>query len=347
MDTLSVPPADADPSQTGSEGKREPLLQVKNLEVRFHSDFGDQTVTDRISFHVDRGETLGIVGESGCGKSVTSLAVMGLLPKNGKIQDGQVLFKGKDLLRMNRKELDQYRGKDISMIFQDALASLNPVFTVGNQITEAIRVHTEPDAAKARTIAVDMMKKVGLPDAEAAMKKYPFELSGGMRQRVMIAMALSCNPELLIADEATTALDVTIQSQIMRMIEKIRVEMHMAMILITHDIGLIAEMSDRVIVMYAGQIIEEADVFELFKNPLHPYTQLLIAATPGIMDAEDRKLAAIPGAVPEYYAELTGCRFRGRCPFAAPECAETQVMREIRPGHSAMCRRAAEKEDRQ
>ncbi|MCI2048802.1 MAG: ABC transporter ATP-binding protein [Lachnospiraceae bacterium] len=315
-------------------------MEIRELAVRFRSDFGDRTVTDHISFHVDQGETLGIVGESGCGKSVTSLAIMRLLARNGRVEHGQVLFDGKDLLKMSRTSLDEVRGRDISMIFQDALASLDPVFTVGYQVTEAIRVHTEPDKQKARAIAVDMLRRVGLPDAEAAMKKYPFALSGGMRQRVMIAMALSCSPRLVIADEATTALDVTIQSQIMRMIEKIRVENNMSMILITHDIGLIAEMSDRVIVMYAGQIVEEADVFELFRNPLHPYTQLLIAATPGITDSEDRKLVAIRGSVPENYSDLTGCRFRDRCPFATEACAAPQAMREIRPGHFAKCRLA-------
>lgn len=316
------------------------LLEVKDLEVHFHSDFGDRTVTDRISFHVDEGETLGIVGESGCGKSVTSLAVMGLLAKNGSVKNGEVLFEGQDLLKLSPKELDRVRGNEISMIFQDALASLNPVFTVGNQVTEAIRAHREKDRAKAREIAISMLKEVGLPDAEGTMKKYPFELSGGMRQRVMIAMALSCSPRLLIADEATTALDVTIQSQIMRTIEKVRSARNMAMMLISHDIGLIAEMSDRVLVMYAGQIIEEADVFTLFRNPAHPYTRLLIAATPGTNDDQDRKLVAIEGSVPENYTDISGCRFQDRCPMAQAGCGKHQELREVAEGHVVRCWRA-------
>ncbi|MGI6107528.1 MAG: ABC transporter ATP-binding protein [Lachnospiraceae bacterium] len=316
------------------------LLRVEGLQIKFHSDFGDSVVTDRISFHVNRGEALGIVGESGCGKSVTALAVMGLLPKNGRIAEGSIRLGGQELTRMPRKELDKIRGNRMSMIFQDALASLNPVFTVGFQVTEAILAHSAKTKAEARELAVSMLRKAGLPDAEAAMKKYPYELSGGMRQRVMIAMALSCGPELLIADEATTALDVTIQEQIMRMISGIRKEENMSLMLITHDIGLVAEMSDRVIVMYAGQIAEEADVFELYRNPMHPYTRLLIAAVPGITDEPGRRLVSIPGSVPENYGEIKGCRFAGRCPYASAECAQPQQMRETAPGHFVRCHKA-------
>ena len=321
------------------DGNNNVLLSVRDLEVEFHSDFGDRIVTDHISYDVYRGETLGIVGESGCGKSVTSLAVMGLLPRNGRIRSGQVLFEEKDLLRLSSAQLDEVRGKDICMIFQDALASLNPVFTVGNQIVEAIRAHTGKNKEQAWQQAVDMLAKVGLPDPAGMMKKYSFMLSGGQRQRVCIAMALSCYPKLLIADEITTALDVTIQSQIMRMIEAIRVEMGMSMVLITHDIGLIAEMSDRVAVMYAGQIIEQGDVFTLFANPAHPYTRMLIDATPGILDEDGRQLFAIPGNVPENYSHMTGCRFAPRCPRHNDLCDRPQPVKDLGGGHLVRCSR--------
>ena len=322
--------------------EKQTLLAVRDLDVEFHSDFGDRVVTDKVSYEVGVGETLGIVGESGCGKSVTSLAVMGLLPRNGRVIGGEVLFNGRNLLALNAKELDQIRGNDICMIFQDALASLNPVFSVGNQITEAIRAHTVKDKEQARERAVQMLARVGLPDPAGMMKKYAFQLSGGQRQRVCIAMALACDPRLLIADEVTTALDVTIQSQIMRMIEAIRVDMDMSMILITHDIGLIAEMSDRVVVMYAGQIIEEADVFALFARPAHPYTRMLIDATPGIMDTPDRQLHAIPGSVPENYSNMTGCRFAARCPYYTPACDQPQSLRDVGDGHLVRCGRSAQ-----
>ena len=243
----------------------DPVLQVRDLRVRFRSDFGDRIVTDDISYEVGEHEILGIVGESGCGKSVSNLAVMGLLPKNGSVLKGSAVFEGKDLLHLPEKELDQIRGKDIAMVFQDALASLDPVFTIESQLTESIRKHITKDKKKARQMALDMLRKVAVPDPEETLKKYPGELSGGMRQRVMIAIALSCNPKLLIADEPTTALDVTIQAQIMKLIRNLTQELGMSMILITHDIGLIAQTADRVLVMYAGQIIEQADVFELFK----------------------------------------------------------------------------------
>ena len=315
----------------------EPLLQVKDLRVRFRSDFGDRVVTDDISFRVDPGETLGIVGESGCGKSVTSLAVMGLLARNGSVERGEVLFRGRDLLKLSPKELDRVRGKEIAMVFQDALASLNPVFTVGNQLTEAILAHGETDRRAARERARTMLEKAGLPDAAAVMRKYPSQLSGGMRQRAMIAMALSCSPSLLIADEPTTALDVTIQAQIMDSIRALRRELGMAMILITHDIGLVAQMADRVLVMYAGQIVEEADVFKLFAHPAHPYTRALLDSVPGVDDGQERILSAIGGTVPEDYSAISGCRFRDRCPYAGRGCDKPQKMEPVGPGHRARC----------
>ncbi len=320
----------------------EPVLEVKNLRVGFRSDFGERIVTDDVCFHINKGEMLGIVGESGCGKSVSCLAVMGLLTANGYVKQGQALFDGKDLLSIPEKELDRIRGKDLSMIFQDALASLNPAFTVGIQITEVLRKHLHMTKKEAEKRAVVLLHQVGIPDPVSAFRRYPHELSGGMRQRVMIAMALSCSPKLLIADEPTTALDVTIQAQIMQLIQKIRDDLHMSMILITHDIGLMAQMADRVMVMYAGQFIEEADVFELFRNPLHPYTRALLAAAPGIGDAKDRKLASIRGTVPETYWDITGCRFCGRCPYAQEACREKQEMPELSAGHYVRCCRAGE-----
>ena len=325
----------------------EPVLEVRDLRVKFKSDFGERIVTDDVCYHVNKGEMLGIVGESGCGKSVSNLAVMGLLTSNGYVEKGQALFEGRDLFALSEKELDQVRGKDLSMIFQDALASLNPVLTVGEQITEVLRKHLHLKKREARERSVQLLNQVGIPDPEAAFRKYPHELSGGMRQRVMIAMALSCGPRLLIADEPTTALDVTIQAQIMQLIQKIREDLHMAVILITHDIGLVAQMADRVMVMYAGQFIEEADVYELFGNPMHPYTRALLAAAPGIDDAEDRKLASIRGTVPEIYWNITGCRFCDRCLYAEEKCRQPQPMRELSPGHFVRCCRAGALPDRE
>ena len=320
----------------------EPVLEVKNLRVGFRSDFGERIVTDDVCFHINKGEMLGIVGESGCGKSVSCLAVMGLLTANGYVKQGQALFDGKDLLSIPEKELDRIRGKDLSMIFQDALSSLNPVLKISDQLMEPLRIHQKLKPPQARERAVEMLRLVGIPAPEKRMDQYPHELSGGMRQRVMIAIALACRPRLLIADEPTTALDVTIQAQIMQLIQKIRDDLHMSMILITHDIGLMAQMADRVMVMYAGQFIEEADVFELFRNPLHPYTRALLAAAPGIDDAKDRKLASIRGTVPETYWDITGCRFCDRCPYAQEACREKQDMPELSAGHYVRCRRAGE-----
>jgi peptide/nickel transport system ATP-binding protein len=256
---------------------------------------------------------------------------MGLLARNGRVVDGSAAFwagedtqEKVDLLQLDEKQLDEIRGNRISMVFQDPLTSLNPVFTVGNQITESIRTHMKLSKAEAKERAVQILQKVGMPDAEAAMKKYPHTLSGGMRQRAMIAMALSCDPALLIADEPTTALDVTIQAQIMDLLLELKQDIGMSIILITHDIGLVANMADRVLVMYAGQIVEEAEVGELFQNPKHPYTKALLATVPSIYDKEDRVLEAIPGMVPENYGELQGCRFAGRCKYRCEQCETAQ-----------------------
>ena len=316
----------------------EPLLKVSRLQVEFKSDFGKRTVTDDIAFYVNEGETLGIVGESGCGKSVTVHSILGLLPSNGRIVEGEALFDGKDLCKLTEKELDKIRGKDIGMVFQDALTALNPVFTVESQITEQIRSHLGTGRQEAREKALKLLDEVGIPDPASALKKYPHELSGGQRQRVMIAMALSCGPKLLIADEPTTALDVTIQAQIMELIGGIMKKSRMSMILITHDIGLIAQMADRVVVMYAGQIIEEADVHELFKNPLHPYTKALLDSAPSIDDGDDRVLKSIKGAVPEDYTGITGCRFADRCELAEEGCRSGQDFSDRGNAHYVRCR---------
>ncbi|MBD5477058.1 MAG: ABC transporter ATP-binding protein [Lachnospiraceae bacterium] len=313
------------------------LLEVEDLTTVFRGDYGRNISVDHISFHVDQGEVVCIVGESGCGKSVTSLSIMGLLRRGGAVTDGSVLFDGKNLLTMTEKELDQIRGNELTMIFQDPLTSLNPVFTVGSQITESIRTHMQLSKEEAKMRAEELLMQVGMPDAAKTMKKYPHTLSGGMRQRVMIAMALSCNPRLLIADEPTTALDVTIQAQIMKLLKELQQEREMAMILITHDIGLVANTADRVLVMYAGQIIEEAPVEEIFANPKHPYTQALLQTVPTIRDDADRKLQAIPGIVPESYDDITGCRFADRCPYRREECSKSQEAYSFGEGHTARC----------
>ncbi|MDE6738093.1 MAG: ABC transporter ATP-binding protein [Lachnospiraceae bacterium] len=313
------------------------LLEVEDLTTVFRGDYGRNISVDHISFHVDQGEVVCIVGESGCGKSVTSLSIMGLLRRGGAVTDGSVLFDGKNLLTMTEKELDQIRGNELTMIFQDPLTSLNPVFTVGSQITESIRTHMRLSKEEAKMRAEELLVQVGMPDAAKTMKKYPHTLSGGMRQRVMIAMALSCNPRLLIADEPTTALDVTIQAQIMKLLKELQQEREMAMILITHDIGLVANTADRVLVMYAGQVIEEASVDEIFANPKHPYTQALLRTVPTIRDDADRKLQAIPGIVPESYDDITGCRFADRCPYRREECSKPQEAYSFGKGHTARC----------
>ena len=313
------------------------LLEVQGLTTTFKGDYGKTISVDHIHFHVDEGEVVCIVGESGCGKSVTSLSIMGLLGRGGAVTDGSVLFDSKNLLSMTEKEFDKIRGNEITMIFQDPLTSLNPVFTVGSQITESIRTHMHLSKEDAAKRAEALLTRVGMPDAHGTMKKYPHTLSGGMRQRVMIAMALSCNPRLLIADEPTTALDVTIQAQIMELLGQLQKETGMSMILITHDIGLVANTADRVLVMYAGQIIEEAPVKELFENPGHPYTMAPLDTVPTIRDSADRQLFAIPGIVPENYDGITGCRFAERCRYRRAECANPQKDYEFGPHHVAKC----------
>ncbi|MBQ8815604.1 MAG: ABC transporter ATP-binding protein [Lachnospiraceae bacterium] len=319
----------------------EHLLDVQNLCVAFRGDdHRERTVVDHVSFQVNPGEILCIVGESGCGKSVTSLAIMNLLSRNGHITEGTVLFDGQDLTKLSAKELDKIRGSKMTMIFQDALTSLNPVFTVGKQVMESLRIHLGMAKDESVKRAVELLEKVGLPDPETMMRKYPHQLSGGQRQRVMIAIALSCNPKLLIADEPTTALDVTIQSQIMALTKNLIHELNMSMILITHDLGLVAEMADRVMVMYAGQIVETADVYTLFRSPAHPYTRALLGAVPSIYDEPDRQLVSIRGTVPENYEFLTGCRFADRCDSVCDNCREAaagKTMYSAGENHSVRC----------
>ena len=307
------------------------------MEVAFQGDDTSAVRLSNVSFSVKKGEFLCIVGESGCGKSITSLAIMGLLPANGSVTGGEILFEKNDLLKLPEKGLDSLRGNEIAMVFQDALTSLNPVFTIGNQLVESILAHTSLSKAEAHSRAVSLLGRVGLTDPERVMRKYPFVLSGGMRQRVMIAMALSCNPKLLIADEPTTALDVTIQAQIMQLLRELQTEFSMSVILITHDIGLVAQMADRVVVMYAGQVVEQAEVHDLFYRPAHPYTKVLLQTVPSTKDSADRVLTSIPGTVPEDYPSLKGCRFAGRCPYAVGKCLNPQPLLTVSETHFARC----------
>lgn len=300
------------------------ILEVTNLEVEFSGDGGKNISVDHVGFHVDSGEIVCIVGESGCGKSVTSLSVMGLLGKGGKVTDGQILFEGRDLLSMTERELDGVRGDRLTMIFQDPLTSLNPVFTIGSQMTESIRAHMGLGKEEARERASSLLKRVGLPDTLSVMKKYPHLLSGGMRQRVMIAMALSCNAALFIADEPTTALDVTIQAQILELMRELKEKENKSIMLITHDMGVVAEMADDVMVMYAGKEMEYGDVKSIFKHPLHPYTQGLLKSIPRLDQDSSERLFNIPGSVPDLSEMPKGCRFCTRCTEACSKCFDQE-----------------------
>ncbi|MEK5037193.1 ABC transporter ATP-binding protein [Sporosarcina sp. FSL K6-3457] len=319
--------------------ERKIVLDVKDLQTTFFTDSGEIPAVDHIDFHVKEGEVLGIVGESGCGKSVTSLSIMGLVPKPpGKIVGGQILFEDKDLLTMTERQMRHIRGNDIAMIFQEPMTSLNPLFTIGNQMVEAILIHEKGwSKKKAVTRAIDMLKLVGLPRAEGIMKDYPHQLSGGMRQRVMIAMALVCDPKVLIADEPTTALDVTIQAQILKLMRELNTRLNTAVLLITHDLGVVAETCERVIVMYAGQIIEEAPVKQIFEDPQHPYTKGLIQSVPDMRYKKDR-LYSISGSVPKPGSIRQGCRFAARCEFAFDRCQrENPELYETSDVHQTRC----------
>lgn len=301
----------------------EALLKVENLKTYFYTENGLAKSVDGVSFQLNEGETVAIVGESGCGKSVTSLSIMGLVKPPGKIVDGSIRFYGQNLLELPAKEMRKIRGNRISMIFQEPLTSLNPVFTVGNQVAEAIILHQKVSPKEARKKTIELFKKVGIARAEHVFDSYPHSLSGGMRQRVMIAMAVSCNPKLLIADEPTTALDVTIQAQILRLLKELSAEYNTAIMLITHDLGVVAEIADRVVVMYAGQIVEESDVFEIFQHPKHPYTKGLLNSTPKIHDLKE-ELESIEGNVPTPLEMPQGCRFHTRCGFATEKCRSSE-----------------------
>ncbi|MDI6025652.1 ABC transporter ATP-binding protein [Corticibacterium sp. UT-5YL-CI-8] len=321
-----------------------PILEVRNLKTYFSSERGDIRSVDDISFSVVKGETLGIVGESGSGKSVTSLSIMRLIAAPpGRYAGGQILFENRDILQLSKAEMRALRGNRISMIYQEPMTSLNPVFTVGEQIAETIALHQNLSRKSAFSKAIDMLRLVNIPEPERRATEYPHQLSGGMRQRVMIAMALSCNPRLLIADEPTTALDVTIQAQILDLLRRLRRDLGMSIVLITHDLGVVAEMCDRVAVMYAGKIVEVADVTALFDNPLHPYTEGLLASIPRL-DEDVDELYAIEGSVPNPIDRPPGCAFAGRCPYVFELCrTEEPPLVEVRPGRQAACFLAPER----
>lgn len=314
------------------------LLDVKNLCTEFHTKRGVVRVVDDVSFSVDRGETLAIVGESGSGKSMTSLSIMGLVPQpGGRIASGQILLEGSDLVTAPREAIYQIRGADIAMVFQEPMSSLNPVLTIGEQIAEVLMYHKRLSRSAARQESVELLKRVGFARADALYDEYPHQLSGGMRQRVMIAIALSCNPRLLIADEPTTALDVTVQAQILDLLRRLSAEYDSGILLITHDLGVVAELADRVVVMYAGQIVEQAAVADLFDHPQHPYTRGLMASVPRL-EGEVARLTSIEGNVPSPDALPRGCRFSTRCPHAQAMCVEqVPELKTVRPGQEARC----------
>jgi peptide/nickel transport system ATP-binding protein len=304
------------------------LLEVNNLQTHFPTRAGLVRAVDGVSFHLDRGELLGLVGESGCGKSMTALSVMRLVASPGKIVNGEILFDGKDLLKLSDSEMRAMRGDDIAMIFQDPMTSLNPVFTVGEQIAEALRLHRRMSRKEARQATVEAMREVAIPDPARRLDDYPHQLSGGMRQRVMIAMALACNPKLLIADEPTTALDVTIQAQILELLNELRKQRELAVLLITHDLGVVAEVADRVAVMYTGRIVEESPVDELFARPKHPYTEGLLRSVPKLTSTQvikKERLETIEGVVPSPTDLPPGCHFAPRCRHRMPRCTEEEI----------------------
>ena len=313
------------------------LLSVKNLSTEFPVKKGIVRAVEDVSFDVDQGEILAIVGESGSGKSVTSLSIMGLLAEPGHVAGGSMEFEGKDLATLSEKQYRELRGNDMAMIFQEPMTSLNPVYRVGNQIVEAIRTHEKVSKAEAKARAVDLLRKVGIPSPEARINDYPHQMSGGMRQRVMIAMALACNPKLLIADEPTTALDVTIQAQILDLLRRLRDDTGMAVLLITHDLGVVSETADRVVVMYCGQVVEEAEVRTLFDHPMHPYTLGLLKSIPRLEDDDSKRLYMIKGMVPNPLEMPPGCHFSDRCDSCMDVC-RTKVPELVDvDGHKVRC----------
>jgi oligopeptide transport system ATP-binding protein len=314
------------------------VLEVKKLKTSFFTHMGEVQAVRGISFDLEKGDILGIVGESGSGKSVTSLSIMGLIDQPGKIKEGEILFNGLDLSKMSHSELSKIRGKEISMIFQDPMTSLDPVFRIGNQISEVMLAHLDISKSEAKEKTIDLLKLVGIPEPETRVKHYPHQFSGGMRQRAMIAMALSCGPKLLIADEPTTALDVTIQAQILDLMRGLQEKKDLTIILITHDLGVIAELCSRVIVMYGGLVMEEGSVFNIFENPQHPYTKGLHQSVPKNVVGSKKRLIPIDGTPPDLLNPPTGCPFSPRCPHAMDICLKKQApLVKIEEGHKAAC----------
>ena len=325
---------------TDSASSAAPVLEVRELVTSFDTDSGRLKAVDGVSFQVRRGRTLGIVGESGCGKSVTAFSIMQLLPRPmGHVDGGQVIFEGRDLTQLPAEEMLKVRGNRIGMIFQEPMTALNPLHTIGRQLSEVFLLHKTSDRRAALAMSVDILAKVGIPSSEVRVGEYPHQLSGGMRQRVVIAMALACKPSVVIADEPTTALDVTIQAQILELMQSLQDEMGMAIILITHDLGVIAEMCDDVVVMYAGRVAEVGPVERIFAAPSHPYTRGLLASIPRLERARKTRLNVIDGLVPPLDQMPAGCRFQNRCPFRADICAQLPAPEQVAPGHAVSCHR--------
>ena len=318
------------------------VLEVKNLVTTFRINKKEYPVIRDISFEIHENETLCMVGESGCGKSVTTLSVMGLLPENGAVRSGSIKLCGEELLGMSPRQLGQVRGKKMGMIFQEPMTSLNPLLTIGYQLTEGLRQHHGMSKAEAHATAVSYLEKVGIANAEERMKQFPFQLSGGLRQRIMIAMMMSLQPRLLIADEPTTALDVTIQKQVLLLLNRLKQDMKTGILFITHDLGVVAQIADRVIVLYSGSKVEEGATRQIFENPLHPYTNGLIAAVPNV-DSDEFEIRPIPGTFPSLTEEIGGCRFHPRCPYATERCRqEVPQALEYEPGHFGACHKVEE-----
>ncbi len=315
------------------------IIEIKDLRTRFHIAEGTVYAVNGVSFHLNEGETLGVVGESGCGKSVTMMSLMGLIPiPPGEITSGQALYQGKDLLKLSESDMEEIRGKEIAMVFQDPMTAFNPVLSIGRQLGEPLRVHLGMNKEEIRERSIMLLEQVGIPEPGNRLMDYPHQFSGGMRQRAMIAMALSCSPSILIADEPTTALDVTIQAQIVELVQSIRTNLHMSVIWITHDLGVVAEIAERVLVMYAGFIVEEAMVDDLYEDSRHPYTQALLAALPRVDRRRDKRLQSIPGAPPNLLVAPTGCPFVQRCQFAFDHCKiEMPPLVQVAPNHQAAC----------
>lgn len=313
------------------------LLDIQGLTVRFFTSAGEIKAVDNLSLRLQKGRVLGLVGESGCGKTVTALSILNLVPPPGKIVSGKILFEGRDLLALASEEMRAIRGARISMIFQEPMTALNPVFTVGNQIAEVLTTHQAITKQGAMDAAVELLRSVGIPSPEKRVLEYPHQMSGGMRQRIMIAMAIACRPSLILADEPTTALDVTIQAHILELLGQLQAEMGMAMILVTHDLGLIAERAHDVAVMYAGKIVEQAETRALFANPLHPYTRGLMASIPKPGEKGRKRLRTIDGSVPPLYDLPKGCAFAPRCDMKTAQCEITPELVELKPGHVVRC----------